>query len=103
MSRRSGFRSGYARPLLFRSVFGSRAAWVRRGRTDSPLLRPPQGSIATGVLTLAALFTGNLDQLGQALGLCVFGMAVLFGVTAARHVATQFLYSVRAMVRAQRC
>jgi manganese transport protein len=41
------------------------------------------GSLGTGVLTLIALFLGDVDTLGKALGTCVVAMAVLFGICAA--------------------
>lgn len=41
------------------------------------------GSVGTGVLTLVALFLGDVDTLGKALGTCVVAMAVLFGICAA--------------------
>jgi hypothetical protein len=38
---------------------------------------------STGALTLIALFLGDVDTLGKALGVCVVAMAVLFGICAA--------------------
>lgn len=41
------------------------------------------GSFGTGALTLIALFLGDVETLGTALGVCVVAMAVLFGICAA--------------------
>ena len=41
------------------------------------------GSFGTGILTLIALFLGDVDTLGKSLGVCVVAMAVLFGICAA--------------------
>lgn len=41
-------------------------------------------SVVTGLATIAALLWGDVDQLGQLLGLIVMGMTVLFAVVAAQ-------------------
>jgi manganese transport protein len=39
-------------------------------------------SVVTGALTLVALLCANIDQLGQALGVCILGMTVIFFIVA---------------------